>query len=229
VPLPNWDLKYTGLMRIGWFRDKFRRISINHGYQANYTINQFQTNLDYDPENEFDTNQAGDLKNPMLYSNIVLTELFTPLFRIDLETKNAIQLLAEVRKDRMLSLSFDNNLLTETTGNEYIIGAGYRIKDLKVATGLGGTNRILSSDLNFKADVSFRRNKSIIRYLDLETSQVVSGQDIWRINFKTDYAISSNLTAIFYYEHNFSEYAVSTAFPQTTIRSGITLRYNFGN
>ena len=229
VPLPNWDLKYTGLMRIGWFRDKFRRISINHGYQANYTINQFQTNLDYDPENEFDTNQAGDFKNPMLYSNIVLTELFTPLFRIDLETKNAIQLLAEVRKDRMLSLSFDNNLLTETTGNEYIIGAGYRIKDLKVATGLGGTNRILSSDLNFKADVSFRRNKSIIRYLDLETSQVVSGQDIWRINFKTDYAISSNLTAIFYYEHNFSEYAVSTAFPQTTIRSGITLRYNFGN
>ncbi|WP_139277085.1 T9SS outer membrane translocon Sov/SprA [Salegentibacter echinorum] len=229
APLPNWDVKYTGLMRIGWFRDKFRRISINHGYQSNYTINQFQTNLDYDPENKFETNQAGDFKNPMLYSNVVLTELFTPLFRVDLETKNAIQLLAEVRKDRMLSLSFDNNLLTETTGNEYIFGAGYRIKDLRIATGLGGTNRILSSDLNFKADVSFRRNKSIIRYLDLETSQVVSGQDIWRINFKTDYAISNNLTAIFYYEHNFSEYAVSTAFPQTTIRSGITLRYNFGN
>lgn len=229
MPLPNWNLKYTGLMRIGWFRDKFRRFSINHGYQSNYTINQFQTNLDYDPDNEFDTNQAGDFKNPILYSNIVLTELFTPLFRLDLETKNAIQLLAEVRKDRMLSLSFDNNLLTETTGNEYIVGAGYRIKDLKIATGLGGRNRILSSDLNFKADVSFRRNKSIIRYLDLETSQVIAGQDIWRLNFTTDYAISSNLTAIFYYEHNFSEYAVSTAFPQTTIRSGITLRYNFGN
>ncbi|MBI6119262.1 cell surface protein SprA [Salegentibacter sp. F60176] len=229
MPLPNWNLKYTGLMRIGWFRDKFRRFSINHGYQSNHTINQFQTNLDYDPDNEFDTNQAGDFKSPMLYSNIVLTELFTPLFRLDLETKNAIQLLAEVRKDRMLSLSFDNNLLTETTGNEYIFGAGYRIKDLKIATGLGGRNRILSSDLNFKADVSFRRNKSIIRYLDLETSQVIAGQDIWRLNFTTDYAISSNLTAIFYYEHNFSEYAVSTAFPQTTIRSGITLRYNFGN
>jgi cell surface protein SprA len=229
MPLPNWNMKYTGLMRIGWFQDKFRRVSINHGYQSNYTLNRFQTNLDYDPENEFETNQAGDFKNPMLYSNIVLTELFTPLFRLDLETKNAIQLLAEIRKDRMLSLSFDNNLLTETTGNEYILGAGYRIRDLRIATGLGGTNRILSSDLNFKADVSFRRNKSIIRYLDLETSQIIAGQDIWRINFTTDYAISSNLTAIFYYEHNFSEYAVSTAFPQTTIRSGITLRYNFGN
>ncbi len=229
MPLPNWDLKYTGLMRLGWFKDKFRRFSINHGYQSNHTINQFQTNLDYDPENPFETNQAGDFKIPELYANIVLTELFTPLIRVDFETKNAIQLLTEIRKDRALSLNFDNNLLTETSGNEYRIGTGYRIKDLKIATSIAGENRILSSDLNLKADVSFRRNKTIIRYLDLESSQVVAGQDIWAINFTADYAISRNLTAIFYYDHNFSEYAVSTAFPQTTIRSGITMRYNFGN
>jgi len=37
------------------------------------------------------------------------------------------------------------------------------------------------------------------------------------------------LTAIFYFDYAFSEYAISTAFPQTTIRSGFTLRYNFGN
>ena len=111
VPLPNWDLKYTGLMRIGWFKDKFRRISLNHGYQSNYTINQFQSNLDYDPNDRFAVNQAGDFKNPVLYSNIVLTELFTPLIRIDLETKSSIQVLAEIRKDRALALSFDNNLL----------------------------------------------------------------------------------------------------------------------
>ena len=228
-PVPNWDVKYTGLMRIGWFKDKFRRISLSHGYQANYTINQFQTNLDYNPEDVFETNQAGDYKNATLFSNIVLTELFTPLVRIDLETKNAIQVLAEIRKDRALSLSFDNNLLTETAGNEYTLGLGYRIKDFKITTAIAGRSRVLSSDLNFKADVSFRRNKTIIRYLDLENSQVVAGQDLWGINFIADYALSKNLTALFYYDHTFSEYAVSTAFPQTTIRSGITLRYNFGN
>jgi len=27
----------------------------------------------------------------------------------------------------------------------------------------------------------------------------------------------------------FSKYEISSAFPQTNIRSGITLRYNFGN
>ena len=229
TPLPNWNVKYTGFMKMEFFKRNFRRFSLNHGYQSNYTLNQFQTNLDYDPEAPFEVNQAGDFKNPLLYSNIVLTEMFSPLVRIDMETTNAIQVLAELRKDRALALSFDNNLLTETSGNEYILGLGYRIKELKISTKIAGRNRMLSSDLNFKADVSFRRNNTIIRYLDLESSQVIAGQDIWGINFTADYALSRNLTALIYYDHTFSEYAVSTAFPQTTIRSGITLRYNFGN
>ncbi|MCG9971545.1 cell surface protein SprA [Christiangramia crocea] len=229
TPLPNWTLKYTGLMRFEWFRDKFRRFSINHGYRSDYTLNQFQTNLDYDPENPEELNQAGDFKNPILYSNVVLTELFTPLARIDFETKGNIQVLAQMEKDRSLAFSFDNNLLTEYSGNEYTVGLGYRLKDLKISTGLGGRNRILSSDLNFKADVSYRKNRTIVRYLDLENNQTISGQDIWAINFTADYGLTRNLTARFYYDHSFSEYAVSTAFPQTTIRSGITLIYNFGN
>lgn len=229
TPLPNWTVKYTGLMRLGWFRDKFRRFSINHGYRSDYTLNQFQTNLDYDPENPDELNQAGDFKNPILYSNVVLTELFTPLARIDFETKGNIQVLAQLEKDRSLAFSFDNNLLTEYSGNEYTLGLGYRLKDLKIATSLGGRNRILSSDLNFKADVSYRKNRTIVRYLDLANNQTISGQDIWAINFTADYGLTRNLTARFYYDHSFSEYAVSTAFPQTTIRSGFTLIYNFGN
>ena len=228
-PMPNWNVKYTGLMRLGWFREKFRRFSILHGYRADYTLNQFQTNLDYDPANPEELNQAGDFKNPLLFSSLVLTELFTPLARVDFETKGSIQILAEIAKDRSLAFSFDNNLLTEYSGNEYTLGAGYRIKDLKIATAIGGRRRILSSDLNFRADVSYRKNRTIVRYLDLANAQTISGQDIWSINFKADYAFTRNLTARFYYDHTFSEYAVSTAFPQTTIRSGFTLIYNFGN
>ncbi|MAO34393.1 MAG: cell surface protein SprA [Zunongwangia sp.] len=229
IPLPNWNIKYTGLMRLAFFKRNFRRVSLSHGYQSNYTINQFQTNLDYDAEKPFETNQAGDYKNPTLFSNIVLSELFTPLLQVDLETTNNIQFLGRLEKDRQLSLSFDNNILTEISGNQYTLGMGYRLKDMKIVTALGGRRRVLSSDLNFKADVSYRKNKTIVRYLDLSNNQVIAGQDIWSINFVTDYAITKNLTALFYYEHTFSEYAVSTAFPQTTIRSGITLRYNFGN
>ena len=232
TPLPNWTIKYTGLMRLKWFKDNFKRFSLNHAYNSVYTLSQFQTNIDFDTNNPFGDNnrdQAGNFKNRTLFSNVNITEAFSPLVKIDMETNNSIKILAEIRKDRALSLSFDNNLLTEISGNEYIVGLGYRIKDLKIATRVAGKRRILSSDLNFKADISYRRNKTIIRYLDLDNSQTTAGQNIWTINFTTDYALTKNLTALFYYDHSFSTYEISTAFPQTTIRGGITLRYNFGN
>lgn len=245
VPIPNWDLKYTGFMKIGWFKKRFKRFSITHGYRSAYAINQFNTNLNlnlnqeageapvpgvsYDNQPEASKNQSGDFKNRQLFSNINLTELFSPLVRVDLEMKSSIRVLAEIKKDRLLSLSFDNNLITEVQGNEFILGLGYRIKDLRIKSKLAGPRKRIVSDLNMKADVSMRENKTIIRYLDLENSQITSGQTVWGLKYSADYAFSKNLTGIFYFDYTFSDFAISTAFPQTTIRSGFTVRYNFGN
>lgn len=229
IPLPNWDIKYTGLMKLPWFKKTFKRFSLQHGYRANYSVNQFQNNLDFDPNNPEEVNQEGNFKPETLLTNVNLTEQFSPLIRIDFEMQNSLKILAELRKDRALSLSFANNLLTEIKGDEIIIGLGYRIKDLKIGTNFGGKKKILTSDLNFKLDLSRRDNRTIIRYLDIENNQTTAGQTIYGINFVMDYALSKNLTALFYYDHTFSDYAISTAFPQTTIRSGFTLRYNFGN
>ena len=165
----------------------------------------------------------------MVFSNINLEEQFSPLVRLDFEMNNSIKILTEIKKDRILSLSFDNNLLTEIQGYEYIIGLGYRIKDVRINSKMAGPTQVIKSDLNMMLDVSLRDNKTIIRYLDLENNQVTSGQTILGFKYKADYAFSKNLTGIFYFDYTFSEYAISTAFPQTTIRSGITLRYNFGN
>ncbi|MDO7173434.1 cell surface protein SprA [Mariniflexile sp. AS56] len=238
VPIPNWDLKYTGFMKFAWFKKNFKRFSLTHGYRSTYTINQFQSNLDYvqpDYSEAYDNqpsevlNQSGNYKNETLFSNINLTEMFSPLVRIDFEMQNSVKILAEVKKDRLLSLSFDNNLMTEVQGMEYVIGLGYRIKDLRINSNLAGPNKRIVSDLNMKADISIRDNKTIIRYLDLENNQVTSGQTIWGLKYSADYAFSKNLTGIFYFDYTFSEYAISTAFPQTTVRSGFTIRYNFGN
>ncbi|HUH29503.1 cell surface protein SprA, partial [Gelidibacter sp.] len=229
IPIPNWTLKYTGLMRLKWFKDKFKRFSVTHGYRSGYTINQFRSNLDYDKNNPDALDQGGNFKNETLFSNINLEEQFSPLMKLDFEMKSSVKIMAEVKKDRILSLSFDNNLLTEIKGNEYILGLGYRIKNVRIRSKMAGPTQVITADLNMMADISVRDNKTIIRYLDLEDNQVTSGQTIWGVKYKADYAFSKNLTGIFYFDYTFSEYAISTAFPQTTIRSGITLRYNFGN
>ncbi len=233
-PLPNWNIKYTGLMNIEWFKKMFKRFSVNHGYRSGYTVNQFTTNLKYDRNlnttpDDAQFNQSGNFLTPTLFSNMNLVEQFSPLIRLDFEMRNSLKVLAELRKDRALSLSFDNNLMTEIQGNEYIVGLGYRVKDITFATRIGGKKAILKSDLNIKADLSLRQNETIVRYLDIDNNQTTAGQDIYGLSLKADYALSKNLTAIFYYDHSFATYAISTAFPQTTIRSGFTLRYNFGN
>ena len=94
---------------------------------------------------------------------------------------------------------------------------------------MGGRRNSLKGDLNFKADVSYRNNLTVLRNLDIENNQVTAGQSIWSIKVSADYDLSRNLTALFFYDHNFSKFAVSSAFPQTSIRSGITIRYYFGN
>jgi cell surface protein SprA len=233
IPIPNWSIKYTGLMKSKWFKKKFKRFSLSHGYRSSYSINSYQTNLEkvqlrtdglpqVDPEN-------GDLLSDLILNNVVLTDQFNPLIRVDFEMKNSISVLAEVRTDRALSLSFDNNLMTEINGKEYTVGLGYRFKDVKFVTNIGGNKTRLKGDLNLKADVTLRDNITIIRNLDINNNQITSGQNLMSLKFTADYALSKNLNALFFYDHSFSKFAVSTAFPQTTINTGFTLRYNFGN
>ncbi|RWX03617.1 T9SS outer membrane translocon Sov/SprA [Flavobacterium cerinum] len=232
IPLPNWVVKYTGLMRYKFFKDRFKRFSLQHGYKSSYNINAFRSNLDYDPGNteKRDNNGEGNFINRNIISNINLTEQFSPLIRVDFEMKNSIKILAEIRKDRTLNMSFDNNLLTEVRGNEYIVGLGYRIKDVIINSSLADnpTNTI-RSDINIKTDFSLRKNETIIRYLDYDNNQLGGGQNIWTVKFTADYSFSKNLTAIFYYDHSFSKAVISTSYPLTNIRSGFTIRYNFGN
>ena len=233
IPIPNWNLKYTGLMQNKWFKKKFKRFSISHGYRAAYSINSFQTNLEkvqlvndglptINSENQ-------DILPDNIISNVVLTDEFNPLVKVDFEMKNSMSVLAEIRTSRTLSLSFDNSLLTEINGKDYTVGLGYRFKDVQMVTNIGGQKTRLKGDLNIKLDATMRDNITFIRNLDLDNNQITSGQNLFSVKLGVDYALSKNLNALFFYDHSFSKFAVSTAFPQTTINTGFTIRYNFGN
>jgi cell surface protein SprA len=232
LPIPNWTIKYSGLMRYKFFKDKFKRFSIQHAYRASYTINSFRSNLDFNPNSSIqqDNGNIGNFFNKTIIANINLVEQFNPLVRIDFEMKNAFKILAEIKKDRSLSMSFDNNLLTEVQGREYIVGFGYRFKDVIFSSQLADNpTGIIKSDINLKIDFSYRNNRTIVRYLDYDNNQLGGGQNIWSARLTADYSFSKNLTAIFFYDHSFSKPVISTSFPLTNIRTGFTMRYNFGN
>ena len=229
VPIPNWAIKYNGLMRYEFFKKTFKRFSLQQNYRASYTVNSFRSNFNY-TKNPNGVDDSGNYYNPTIMSNITLVEQFNPLLRIDFELKNSFKLLTQVNKDRALSMSFDNNLLTEVHGLEYVVGLGYRIKDVTFSSTLADNpTGVIKSDINIKADLTLRDNQTIVRYLDYDNNQLAGGQNIWTLNATADYSLSKNLTIIFYYRHSFSKPVISTSFPLTNIGSGFTLRYTFGN
>jgi cell surface protein SprA len=228
-PIPNWAVKYNGLMRYDLFKKNFKRFSLQHNYRASYTINQYRSNFDYDNTPD-GVDDSGNFYNKTIMSNINLVEQFSPLIRMDFELKSSLKVLTEIKKDRALSMSFDNNLLTEVKGIEYVVGLGYRFKDVIFSSRLADNpTGIIKGDINMKADFSYRNNQTVVRYLDYDNNQLAGGQNIWSLKLTADYSFSKNLTAIFYYDHSFSKAVISTSFPLTNIRSGFTLRYNFGN
>ena len=237
IPIPNWTIKYSGLMRYKFFKDRFKRFSLQNSYRASYTINSFRSNFEYDKapsgrrnDGSLNVDAGGNLYNKTIIQNMNLVEQFSPLMRVDMEFKNSFKVLAEMKKDRALSMSFDNNLLTEVKGIEYVVGLGYRIKDVIISTRLADNpTGIIKSDINIKVDASYRNSETIVRYLDYDNNQLSGGQNLWSAKLTADYSFSKNLTAIFYYDHSFSKAVISTSFPITNIRAGFTLRYNFGN
>lgn len=229
IPIPNWTIKYSGLMRYKFFKDRFKRFSLQSSYKASYTVNSFRSNFEYD-QNPNGTDTGGNFHNKTIISNVNLVEQFNPLIRMDFEMKSSFKFLAELKKDRALSMSFDNNLLTEVQGMEYVLGLGYRFKDVTFSTRLADDpSGVIKSDINIKIDGSYRNNKTIVRNLDYDNNQIGGGQNIWAAKLTADYSFSKNLTLIFYYDHQFSKAVISTSFPMTNIRAGFTLRYNFGN
>lgn len=230
VPLPNWTLTYKGLMRFGFFKKNFQSFTLTHGYRSSYSINNYSNNLLYnqaDPYAEKDL--SGNFYNEKLFSNVNVIEEFSPLVKVDMKMKNSLSLKAEYRKDRALNLNFNNNTLTEIRGKEYIIGAGYRIKDLKMRYKFDGKKKTLKGDLNLKADLTLRDNETLIRDVDQDNEQITGGQRLFSLRFLADYALSKNLTASFYYDQNSSRYAISTSFPRNSFSAGLVIRYTLGN
>ena len=223
-PKLNWTLQYSGLEK--YFDDIFSSVSLQHGYRSNFTINNFNYNLNYQ-ENGFDI--SGNYLNKIIFSNINLVEQFNPLIRLDLELKNSLRIIFDVVKDRAVSLSLANNLITESWGNEYTLGMGYRVKNLRLRSNLASNGNSFIGDLNAKIDLNLRKNITVIRNLEIDDNKVSAGQSIFSLKFSADYALSRNFSAILFYDHLFSKYEISTAFPQTNIRSGFTFRYSFGN
>ncbi|SOS58155.1 T9SS outer membrane translocon Sov/SprA [Tenacibaculum finnmarkense] len=229
IPIPNWTLRFNGLMQYKWFKKSFSSFTVSHGYKSSYTIGNYTNNLQYDTSVATNTNNSGNYQSELLLSSATLIDEFSPLVKVDFRMKNSFSFKGEIRRDRSLTLNFNNNTLTDVKGTEYVVGFGYKIKDVKFVTKFTGKKQTVKGDINLRADVSLRDNLTLIRSVDKENSQITGGEKLLGLKFIADYNLSSSLTASFYYNHQTFKYAVSTTFPRQSINAGINIIYNLGN
>ncbi|MFT6064658.1 MAG: cell surface protein SprA [Polaribacter sp.] len=229
IPIPNWTLRYNGFMKMKWFKKNFSSFVVSHGYRSSYTISSFTNNLQYNDDTAFTaTNAANNYEPDRLIASATLVDEFSPLIKLDMKMKNSFSLRGEIKRDRTLTMNFNNSTLTDIAGTEYIFGLGYVFKNVKMNTRFTGKKIALKGDINLRADVSLRENLTQIRYIDEDNNQISGGQRLFSIKFTADYRLSSSLTASLYYNHQTSEYAISTTFPRQAINGGINLVYNLG-
>lgn len=232
--IPNWQFTYDGLTKIDFFKKFFQSAVVNHAYRSSYTVGNISTNLLRDKAIQDDPDKAPldnnkDLLPEDQISNVAVSEQFAPLLGLNVKLKNSATLRLEYRKDRNVSLSLANNQVTETKGSEWVIGAGYIIKDVRLKfLKLGSRRTSPVSNLELKADVGIRDNITIIRRIVEQSDQVTAGQKLITGKLSADYQISKRVTAKLFYDLNLSRYKTSNAFPITTHNFGLSVRLNLG-
>ena len=225
IPWPNWNINYDGLIKLKWFKERFKNISVSHNYRSTYSIGSFINNLNFgDPEYLFDTN--GNYLPEFQIDQVSISEQFAPFLKFDMTMKNSISARVEYKKDRTVSLSLTNSQITEVKGNEYVAGLGYRIQDVRLLFNGAEEGSDVKSDLDIRADFSLRENKTIIRKIEELSNQPTSGQILITLKFSADYVIGNTMNIKLFYDQVITDYVVSSSFPTSNTNVGLSIRYN---
>lgn len=227
IPLPNWNLVYSGLRNLPMINSQFSKFDVLHSYNSTYTQTGIQSNIEYF-NNPLSRDVNHNFVNPYTFSNVGYVESFAPLLGADVTLRNNMQIRAQYNKDRLFMLGLVNQTLTEDDSREYIVGFGYLVKDLTMKFNLKGKSRNIKSDLNIRGDFSLRDSRTRITNILLEDSQVTGGQKLMSIKLTADYNMSQNFNLSFFYDQLLTKYKISTAFPLSTVRAGIRATFNFG-
>lgn len=232
-PLPNWNINYNGLNKIQFLKKWFTNITLSHRYSSTYSIGNFYTDAlisgldDYDYGSETVLNSTGDYVPPVSMEGVQITEQFNPLIRISVNMVNSFQFNFSLQKNRTLMLSFSNNQLTETTRAGFTFGAGYRFKDVAFDVKFADKTHKLKSDILVQLNLTYNDNKTNIRKINQNVSQISSGSSVWMAELSAEYALTTTLTVKAFFQTNINTPYISNSYPNSTTKGGLTIRFSF--
>ncbi len=231
IPKPNWRITYNGLTKLEPFRNIFTNFVLTHAYTGTLSMNSYNTALLFEDPRllgvpGFVDTVSGNYIPYFLVPNLTMTEQFAPLIGFDMTFTNSLNCRVEFRKTRSLSLSLIDYQLTELRSTEIVIGGGYRMRGFPLPFRIGKDGgKKLENDMNFRLDLSYRDDKTVNNRLDADLVIPTSGQKVIGIAPSIDYVVNNRLNLRFFYDRRQTIPVISTAYPITNTRGGITLRF----
>ena len=214
----NWRVVYTGLIDFAFMKKVFKSSSVNHNYICKYNIGSFASNLKY-------AEDARDLQDnwmSLFDVNLVsINEQFNPLISMDMVWANNLTTHWDINRRRDVSLSLVNAQLSETSGNEIVLGLGYRFGNLPIFL----KSKQLNNDINVQFDFSIRKNNTIIRRITENVDQLTAGEKVMSIKVSADYTFNNRLNLRLFYDRKVDTPYLSLSYPTTNTNFGLSIRY----
>ena len=228
--LPNWRITYDGLLNMGNMRSIFKNFTLSHAYQCTYSVGSYSSFLNWAQAGGANRGFTLDElsgnpipSSPYNISSVAITERFAPLVGVSMTFKNELQVNAEYRDQRTLSLNTSAGQVVEAAQRGITIGAGYKIVGFNTVLKMKGSQTGVSNDLTLNADFSFQHNSALIRRIEENYTQPTSGTNSLNINFTASYILSKRLTVSAYFDHQVNTPIVTTgSYPTTSSSYGIS-------
>ncbi|MCD8305931.1 MAG: cell surface protein SprA [Prevotella sp.] len=141
--LPNWSIKYTGLSKLTWFKNRFKSVTLSHAYKSVYAVgsySSYSTFMEYMNGLGFVSNAVTGMPTPSSMYNIStvsINEAFSPLIGVDVTFFNNMTAKLEYKQTRVLALSVTSVQINETISKDWTAGWGYKIQNIDL---FGGKN-----------------------------------------------------------------------------------------
>ncbi len=227
--MPNWRLQYSGMVnKIKGLKEIMKSMSISHDYRSTYNVGSYISNLNYITENDGFSYKYDAQQNFLPrydIATITINETFNPLFDVDITWLNNLTTRFEYRKSRNIMLSLTNNQAMEQFNNEASLGLGYRLENLKMFIKTKNSQKTLNNDINIRADVTYGKNKTLIRKLIEENNQTTAGQESFSIKFSADYNLSEVFIVRLFYDRILNSPFISNSYRTTNSNFGVSFRF----
>ena len=206
IPRPNWRVTYNGLSKVGNLGDIFQNVSLTHGYRSTMTINAFNSNFKYVDQNPFsDENinaQTNNYYSRFEIPTVVIREDFSPLIGLDMRLKNGANATLDFKKSRNLSFDLITNELNETKTTEYVVGFGWRLKDVYIGFLQFGPNKKKKKK---KGDEQEPTNPDVPNRTGNTRRGSGSASQANDLNFKFDFSFRDDITLKHILDQNITE------------------------